>query len=74
MCLICVEWNAGRLTNKDAFRNLGESLRAATDQDEYDQVDHLLELSNKIMDKEVPFEETDSEVDSLWDGQTRSDD
>ena len=73
MCLICVQWNAGRLTNKEALRNLGEALTAATSNDEYGNVEHLLDLSNRIIDREVPFEEIDSEVDSLWDEQTRGD-
>lgn len=57
MCLICTEWQKGNLTAKEAFRNLGEQLNVANEQDDLDQVEHLVELSNKIMDSEVPYEE-----------------
>lgn len=59
MCLICVEWQAGKLTAKDAMRNLGESLAVATDNDDHSKVEHLIELSDRLMDAEVPFPDRD---------------
>lgn len=73
-CLICVEWQSGKLTSKEAFRNLGESLQAANENDEYEKVEHLLELSNKILDMEVPLEDPDPEVEGIWDGWNRDPD
>jgi hypothetical protein len=66
MCLICTEWQKGNLTTKEAFRNLGESLNVASDEEDHDAVEHLLEFSNKLMDAEVPFEESDEQMDRMW--------
>jgi hypothetical protein len=64
MCLICTEWQKGNLTAKEAFRNLGEQLNVANDEDDHETVEHLLELSNKIMDAEVPYEERDMQSEA----------
>lgn len=66
MCLICVEWQAGKLTTKDAMRNLGESINVATEEEDFEKVEHLVELSNKLMDADVPFEEQDEQLDKMW--------
>ena len=66
MCLICSEWQKGKLTTQEAFRNLGEQLNAATESEDHDTVDHLVGLSNKLMDAEVPFEESDENLDRMW--------
>jgi hypothetical protein len=67
MCRICVEWEKGKLTTKEAFKNLGEALNASDSQDERN---HLFELSNKLLDKEVPMAESDQEMDSAWHKET----
>jgi len=61
MCLICVEWQKGNLTTKEAFRNLGEQLNVANDDEDHEKIEHLLELSNKIMDSDLPFQEGSDE-------------
>ena len=53
MCIVCVQWDLGKLTNKDAFRNLGEMIRSAPTQEERD---HLVETYEKILDDEVKLE------------------
>lgn len=59
MCRICVEWEMGKLTTTDAMRNLGESLAVATDADDFKGVEHLIELSDRLIDADVPFAERD---------------
>jgi hypothetical protein len=46
------------MSSKEALNNLGEAIR--TSESEADVV-HYLDLSNKIVDKELPFEEWGSE-------------
>jgi hypothetical protein len=55
MCIVCTEWNAGKMSSKEALANIGEMIGDPNNTEEY--VEHLLGLSNKIVDKEVPFED-----------------
>lgn len=64
MCRVCVEWEAGKLTSKEALRNLGEMFS-----DEEDRT-HLFEASEKILNKEVPMEDLDEEMDKNWHEET----
>ncbi len=75
MCLICTEWQKGNLTTEEAFRNLGEALNVANDEDDYDTVEHLLDLSNKMIDQEVPpVSFSDADLDkSFWEATHKSD-
>lgn len=61
-----MEWQKGKLTTKEAFRNLGESLNVANEEENFEQVEHLVELSNRLMDAEVPFEDSDEGLDRMW--------
>lgn len=63
MCRICVEWELERMTAKEAFRAIGEEMLGKLD---FKEQRHLEELSDRIMDKEVPFEETNPELDQKW--------
>lgn len=63
MCKICVEWELNKMTSKEAFRAIGEEMLGKLDLKEQR---HLEELSDRIMDKEVPFEETDPDLDQKW--------
>lgn len=63
MCRICVEWEQGKLTSKEAFRNIGEAINT-TDSD--NEREHLFGLSERILDKEVAPTETDDEMDQAW--------
>lgn len=63
MCRICVEWELGKLTTKEAFRNLGELINSTDDEE---TKDHLFDLSNKLLDEEVPYEERDQELEGQW--------
>lgn len=53
MCALCKDWNLGKLTSKEAFRNIGEILISADDEER----DHLFELSNKILDADLDIKE-----------------
>lgn len=64
MCIVCVDWQAGKLTNKEALRNLGEMINT-TDLDK-EKVAHYFATVDKIMEKELPQSETDDELDGKW--------
>ena len=61
MCIICKEWELGKLTSKEALRNLGEMILSSNDNKE--NPDHYYEISEKILDKEVPMMDTEEEMD-----------
>ena len=63
MCILCTEWERERLTSKEAFRAIGEMISTSKDKD---QVKHLKELSEKIIQKEVPLNDTDDQADQDW--------
>ena len=50
MCIICTEWSKGKMTAKEAFRAIGETMNS-----DLKQVEHLTELSDRIMDTEIPL-------------------
>ena len=54
-CIICTEWQKELMSSKEALANIGEMIENPNNSEE--DVLHLLELSNKIVDREVPFEE-----------------
>jgi len=58
-CMVCVEYNKDRLTSKEALSNIGEMIGNPNNTSE--DVAHLIELTNKILDQEVPFEEWNSD-------------
>ena len=62
MCIICKEWQAGKLTSQEAFRAIGEFISSAEDMEEKK---HLFELSDKILDKDLPSN-VDSGLDDSW--------
>lgn len=63
-CLICTEWQLGKLTNEEAMRNLMESYKE-NDQNSEENI-HYLEALEKVLDKDVPFEDTDIDLDYKW--------
>lgn len=67
MCIICQEWEKQKLTSKEAFRAIGEMMTPQTQK-------HLEELSEKILQKEVPTTESDSQADADWWRHTHADD
>lgn len=71
MCVVCKDWEKGKITSEEALRNLGELMISV---DEYSEENvHYLDVSEKILSKEVPFEETDEELDKNWHEETYDD-
>jgi hypothetical protein len=66
MCVVCSDWEKGKLTSKEALRNLGEMIATGTEKEKK----HYFEVSEKILDKEVPMNDTDSELDQSWHEET----
>ena len=63
MCIICKEWEMGKLTSQEALRNLGEIIGAEKDQD---KLEHYWDVSDKIVEKEIGPQEVDSGLDEQW--------
>lgn len=65
-CSICLEWIKGSMTSKEALANIGEMIGDPNNTEE--DMNHLLELSGQIVDKEIPFEEwTDEDSTGVLD-------
>ena len=56
-CQICIDWIKGSMSSKEALSNIGEKMEDPNNSEE--DMDHLLNLSGKILDREIPFEEDD---------------
>jgi len=68
MCIICTEWEKGKLTDKEAMAAVGEMIANAED-----GADHYFELANKIVEKSVPPDNIDEEMDESWWRETHED-
>jgi hypothetical protein len=66
MCIVCKEWTAGRMTSKEALRNLGELMQSASLAGKA----HYDDVVEKILDKEVPLSDNDEELDQSWHEET----
>ena len=71
MCLLCVEWQKQKITAKEAYRAIGEMLTTAKDDA---QVQHLTELSDKILEQEVPTTYVNPDADQAWWNSTHPED
>ncbi len=63
MCRVCVDWQAGKLTAKEAVRALGEMIGSPSEKSERS---HYWKALDEIMEKEVPTTKTDEEMDKRW--------
>lgn len=63
MCMICVEWQKQKMTAEEAFRAIGEIMNTTKDPK---KINHLIKLSDTILNKEVPLSETDKELEKAW--------
>jgi hypothetical protein len=57
-CMICLEWQKGNMTSKEAYRAISEVVQSEEDEDIRN---HLFQLSDKIIDKEMPDKEWDED-------------
>lgn len=63
MCKICVDWEKGKMTSKEAMGAIREVIGPASGEDN----EHYIKLAGKIMDKEVSSgTEQDSELDAEY--------
>ena len=63
-CFLCIEWEKQKLTSEEAFRAIGEIIHTSKDQT---QIDHIKELSERIISREVPVVESNEEADTnFW--------
>lgn len=53
MCIVCTDWLKGKMTNKEALNAIGEMFETSTEEESK----HYFEVVEKILDKEVPFNE-----------------
>lgn len=67
MCKVCVEWESGKLTNKEALSALGEMIKNAKDDK---KSKHYFKVVENILDKEVPMADTNEELDQKWHEET----
>lgn len=51
MCIICLDWQKGKLTNKEAIRNAWEITRFGDLTDE--EIDHYKEVMSRAADQEA---------------------
>lgn len=63
MCYLCIEYEKQRLTSKEAFNAIGEMISIAKDME---QIKHLEELSEKILQNEVPTPKDNADLDTDW--------
>ena len=57
MCIVCVEWEKKKMTSEEALRALGEMIVSPGNTQE--QIAHFWDISDKIVDKEIPLEDDD---------------
>lgn len=63
MCIICQDWEKEKLTSKEAMRNISEMISSTKN---HPLTDHLLDLANRIIDSEIPFQDTNPDLDKKW--------
>lgn len=69
--MVCSEWELGKITTKEALRNLGELIR--TSSEDNNESAHYFDAVEKVLDREVPFKESDKELDKSWHQETHGD-
>lgn len=62
MCSICDDWKNNKIDSKQAFERIKDALQNASPK----TTGHLTNLSDTILDKEVPMTETDENADRQW--------
>lgn len=73
MCIVCKDWQSGKLTSREAMRNLGELIGMKGEADLDPKIRHYYEAVEKIIDKEVPMPENDEELNHNWQEETQED-
>jgi hypothetical protein len=63
MCILCIEWELGKLTPGEAFRAIREIIDTTKDEA---QASHLIDLGERIIQKDVPLVDRDTELEKDW--------
>lgn len=66
MCIVCTEWQAGKLTNKEALHNLGELIGTETGA----KSSHYYKVVDEVMEDEMGGTPVDQELDIAWHRET----
>jgi hypothetical protein len=69
MCQICVDWEKGKMTSKEALRAAGEIMYGTNEKN----AQHAAEVVEKIMAKEVPQSSSNADLDEEWEKNRGSD-
>lgn len=68
MCIICTDWEKGKMTAKEAMAAIGEVIGNSS----LERTEHLIRLSEKIINKEFPEPQAqDVELDTEWERKNR---
>lgn len=68
MCIICTDWEKGKMTSKEAMGAIGEVIGNA----DLEKTGHLVKLSERIMNKEFPEPTAqNAELDEEWERKNR---
>lgn len=73
MCKICEEWRSKKLNAKELFTKIKTEMDAIKEKGvsgNQEKWFHLMDLSEKILDQEIPFTESDPDSESYVDGNT----
>jgi hypothetical protein len=59
MCWVCEMWESGAVSSEEAMQIAGEVMKM-------EDIHHLMELTNKILEKEVPLVKRDEDMEETW--------
>lgn len=59
ICIVCLDWQKGKITSKEAYRNIGEIFSSTKNKE---TKAHLLDLSEIILEKELKSKDIDDKV------------
>ena len=61
-CMLCVEYEKGKMTSKETLANIGEMIDSTDDEE---KKANLFELADKVITKDMPFDEFDEDFGTL---------
>lgn len=68
MCVICIDWEKGKMTSKEAM----DAIREVIDTTDLERTGHLVKLAERIVNKEFPEPAAqDVELDAEWERKNR---
>ena len=65
MCSICDDLKNKKIDSKEAFKRIGDALRSADQK----TTRHLMNVSDTILDSEVPISERDEVAEGQWENE-----